>query len=54
MSRNTLLITLAAVVAVLIIVAFLANREGGFGIGPFGEGGYGGSPTETAPQQPQP
>jgi len=51
MSRNALLITLAAVIAVLIIVALLANRQGGFGIGEYGTGG---SPTETAPQQPQP
>ena len=48
MSRNRLLI-LAAVVAVLIILGFVANREGGFG--PFSKDRYGGSPAETT-QQP--
>jgi hypothetical protein len=51
MSR-TLFITLAALVAVLIIALFLGNREGGFTTGP--NGGTDGVPTETAPQQPQP
>jgi hypothetical protein len=54
MSRNRLLVTLAAVVAALLILAFLADWQGGFGTGEYGKGGYGGSPTETAPQQPQP
>ena len=51
MSRHRLLI-LAAVVTVLIMFAFLANREGG--LDPFSEDGYRGSPIETTPQQPQP
>lgn len=51
MSRNTLFINLAAVVAVLIIALFLSNREGSV-IGPNGEDR--GAPTETAPQQPKP
>lgn len=47
MSRNTLFITLAAVVAVLIIVALFANRQGGLELS---EPDKGGSPAETAPQ----
>ncbi len=48
MSRNRLLALLAAVVAVLIIAAFFVNRQGGFGIGEYGKGGYGVSQPDRA------
>jgi hypothetical protein len=50
MSRR-FLITLAIVIPVLIILALLTYRQGGFGISEYGKGGYGVAPAE-APQQP--